>query len=350
MSFNTSSRIISVSTLLLAATLVVSGIPISITPLELEHLYVRGPTCNPVNLQDIQKLPAWSKVVQYAEEHWGSGGGPKVNPPEYPERGVDACMNVATIQAQWAEQPTCEVIAGGQEGKVTNAELTASWKATIGTSSKASWSVTHASEVTVGAEYSISAQVPTIAQFSSKITFSGTVRNERSSSFEATNDQMLEQTFEYKNVEGKQCNFKVDTNVCKATASAQVPVVLDGRVWFYYGEARKDKVTGEPDGHYHWNVNLAQVLSEAERTTYIEIKGPVNAQSRTAYALNCDPINAAAKKVTRRASPLPSKATMKGKPQGSKDVKSPSVGKPSAVKPKAPSRQRSRRSPASHRR
>lgn len=44
---------------------------------------------------------------------------------------------------------------------------------------------------------------------------------------------------------------QIDTTTCKATAMARVPVVATGRVWFFYGETRKDKVTGEPEAHYH---------------------------------------------------------------------------------------------------
>ena len=41
--------------MLLLATTLANSMPISLTPLELEHIYVRGATCNPVTLEQLQK-------------------------------------------------------------------------------------------------------------------------------------------------------------------------------------------------------------------------------------------------------------------------------------------------------
>lgn len=155
-------------------------------------------------------------------------------------------MNVASVQAQWSSEPSCETIKEDQSGQAVNGELTVGWKASVGTSSKASWTVTRtcltklsrahrahvlhteASELTAGVEYSISAEIPAVASISSKISMSGTVRNEKSSSyvldlglffaclyriialsFETSNDQTTERTYEFKNEANKQCKFNV---------------------------------------------------------------------------------------------------------------------------------------------
>ncbi|KAJ3531501.1 hypothetical protein NMY22_g8126 [Coprinellus aureogranulatus] len=318
------------STLLLA-TSIAQGMPISVTPLEYEYLSTRAASCYPVTLEQLQKLPAWNKVVKYAEDHWGSGGVFMSTILrlvwQYPERGADACMNVASVQAKWSSEPSCETNKGEQQGTATNGQLTVGWKAAIGTSSKASWTVTHASELTAGVEYSITAEIPAVASLSSKISMSGTVRNEKSSSFETSNDQTTEQNFEFQNEPGNQCKFEVETTTCKATATASVPVAATGRVWFFYNEARKDKVTGQADGHYHWSVSLDEVLTEQERTSQIEIKGPVNTQSRSVYTLHCVPLNAAAKRVVSKT---PSQAlTATPKPTGKTGTTRP-AGKPAA--------------------
>lgn len=95
-----SPRFVALSALL-TATSIVNGMPIFVTPLEYEHISSRSASCYPVTLEQLQKreylyvhavvkntsehffaVPAWNKVIQYAEEHWGAGGGVHVNDPK----------------------------------------------------------------------------------------------------------------------------------------------------------------------------------------------------------------------------------------------------------------------------
>ncbi|KAJ2933524.1 hypothetical protein H1R20_g3558, partial [Candolleomyces eurysporus] len=233
-------------------------------------------------------VPAWNKVVEYARDTWGEGGGPTLNPPEYADRGADACMNEPRIKIQWAQQPSCSSMKTLGEGTSKGADATISFVQKTGSEQSGSWTVTKSSEITnsisfnVGFEYSgFSAGMET--------SFSATVKNER---FTMSNNNMQETTVTYENKDGNQCKLEIDTQTCRATGKGVVPIKASGFVWFYYPSPRASKNNPGGSKHYHWAVQLSRVLTEEERTSLIEFQGPMNTISKTAHALNCTPLGA----------------------------------------------------------
>lgn len=156
-------------------------------------------------------------------------------------------MNVASVQAQWSSEPSCETVKEDQAGQAVNGELTIGWKASVGTSSKASWTVTRKCPVRtcLSAErLCYTGQMLPSLPLVSSIPFpqrfpllrpylprypcrelSGMRSRPRKSlsfglpftcshgiiapSFETSNDQTTERTYEFKNEANKQCKFNV---------------------------------------------------------------------------------------------------------------------------------------------
>lgn len=70
----------------------------------------------------------------------------------------------------------------------------------------------------------------------------------------------------------------------------RIPVVVEGLFWFFYHDSREMKDHPEFGSHFHWNVNIADVLSQEERTTYISFKGPTNSVVHEDYDKTCENI------------------------------------------------------------
>ncbi|RXW20471.1 hypothetical protein EST38_g5382 [Candolleomyces aberdarensis] len=154
------SQLVLLATLLISTSTSVTAMPIdTVDMVELEER--QGVSCYPMQLEQLKKrtdylvasdsssfsmllVPAWNKVVEYARDTWGEGGGPTLNPPEYADRGADACMDEPRIKIEWAQQPSCSSIKTLGEGMTKGADATISFVQKTGSEQSGSWTVTSA--------------------------------------------------------------------------------------------------------------------------------------------------------------------------------------------------------------
>ena len=154
----------------------------------------------------------------------------------------------------------------------------------------------------------------------------------------------------FSNKAGDQCKMELVTQMCTATAKGRAPVVASGFVWFNYEDKRAPKSGG--DAHYKCeislsltespltpspladSINIDSILSEDERTSFIEFQGPMNSKSSTTYNTNCSKDKGPAKKPAVKKPNAPKTPVPgKGKPAPGKPAPKPAPGKP-APKPK----------------
>lgn len=244
-------------------------------------------SCYPLTLDQARQLPGWSKIEQYAKDNYGEGGGPHTNPGEYPDRGANACLNQSRIPVQFTAKPTCTATKTEIEGKVDGTTQKTTFQEAVGDEQNASWTVTKASSLTSGAKFSVSIGIPEFGDIGAETSVETTFTDERSTSFSTTSSTMRTTTLDFENKSGDTCKMTLETQKCTGTASGRVPVMASGRVWFFYHSKRA--ATNDPNGgeHYHYNVEIDSVLTEEERTLYVEFQGPVNSVSKSGYSTNC---------------------------------------------------------------
>lgn len=263
----------------------------SLEAYELLSVRADGAACHPISSEEFQKLPTWSKITKYVEETYGSLDARFIaNPTEYPDSVLQACLKDSFIPVQFAEKPQCSTsertLSGSSVGSGTGVKYTTK----RGFSQSTSWSVTGTSSLSIGTKFTVSVGFPEVADVSSETSISTTITNERSSSFKTDNNQEESLELTVDNKDGEMCKVNQKSTVCTATAKGRAPVVAQGQFWFFFHDSREMKDHPEYGSHFHWNVNIADVLSEEERTSYMTFEGPTSINSNDAYKTNCGKI------------------------------------------------------------
>ncbi|KAH6906576.1 hypothetical protein BKA70DRAFT_1224398 [Coprinopsis sp. MPI-PUGE-AT-0042] len=217
-----------------------------LTPLEV-HAKGGGLSCHSITAEEFQKFSGWSKIAKYAEENWGtSNANYGANPSEYPNSYLRACTK--GLPVTFSEKPECSPVTIDLGGTSTGTDSGIEYTVTRGFTQSSSWTVTDSSSLTLGAKFSISVSVPGITDVAAETSVSTTITNERFTS----------------------CSVKQVTNTCKATAKGDALIVAEGYFWFFFHEVREKKDRPDLGSHYHWNVKIANVLTEQERTTHMK--------------------------------------------------------------------------------
>ncbi|KAF6743688.1 hypothetical protein DFP72DRAFT_1177709 [Ephemerocybe angulata] len=253
----------------------------------LNRIEPRSVSCFPLDLQQVSRLPAWKKIVHYAEDQFGKGADFRLNDPQYPDHIADGCMDVASIPIRYADQPRCSTSSRQIQGISDGTNQNIAFTQTIGDDSKTSWTVTKESTLAVNAQFKATFDFPPISKFEASVSTTGTFRNLRTDTFETMYTSKQDTKFEFVNRDGFECKFEVETTSCATTAMGQAPVIAAGTVLAAFDNKRKRKGDGSEGAHYHWFIDFETVLTPEERTSFVDFQGPVSITSSTAYQTNC---------------------------------------------------------------
>ncbi|KAF6747023.1 hypothetical protein DFP72DRAFT_1175259 [Ephemerocybe angulata] len=300
--------------MLLASTSISTAIPISKFQ-EVELVERGASSCYALTVDQAKTLPGWSKIEKYAQDTWGDGKVNIVtNPKEYPKSTADACIHATSLPVKWIDGGVkCSATKSTIQGQVDGTTQQVTFQQQTGTDQTGQWTVTSASELAENEEFTLGLDIPSdgIKAGLSESTTT-TVTNTRSSSFTTVNKNLQTTTLAYENKSGQQCEMTLETQTCIGTAKGSAPVVATGMIWFNYTDKRAPKNDPKGPKHYKYAVDIASVLSEADRTSYIDFQGPVNSVSKTWYATGC--------KATGSGTRVGSKAARRSKRKASKKV------------------------------
>ncbi|TEB36999.1 hypothetical protein FA13DRAFT_1787276 [Coprinellus micaceus] len=336
MAFKLTSGLVVLATMFAAST----ALPISLRDFddfEAMDLEARQDalSCHPVDVNQIKSLPAWGKIEQYAKDTWGDGGWNIVtNPSDVISRPAPASVR-EDVQGEHSVHCACPD-RHNIEGQSTGTTSEISFTTKRGSTQTSTWTVTRSSTLTTAVKFTLSVGIPTIGTGTAETSMSTEVKNERSSAFTGTVNNEESVLMKFSNAPGKQCKVELLTQTCTAKASGRVPVIADGFVWFNYKDKRAPKADPNGSKHYKYAASINRILSEAERTTFIEFQGPVNSKSSSTYKTDCVdigkplPIKAAANSSKATAVKAGSKPTTGKEPA---PASKPATGKKPATKP-----------------
>ncbi|KAJ3543923.1 hypothetical protein NMY22_g2962 [Coprinellus aureogranulatus] len=245
------------------------------------------------------QVPAWHKVTEYLDKTYGKGYDTlHFNDAQlrFPFASLLSLMylsiplSLSEEAGLCADEPRCSTSKAEIQGNVDGTNQTVSFLEKIGTEQKTSWTITKESTVGFGVEFSLGFEIPKIGSGGVSVHVDAEFKNTRSDSFETTSTNMRETKFEFVNRDGQQCKFEIESQSCTATATGTAPVIAKGQLLAKYPNRRQSAENADYGEHYHWFVNLEDVLTEEERTSWIEFQGPVSVSSNAAYQTDCAPV------------------------------------------------------------
>ncbi|KAF6756952.1 hypothetical protein DFP72DRAFT_1066327 [Ephemerocybe angulata] len=256
-----------------------------------------GVSCSPLGAAELQKLAAWPKIIQYALSLYGSGGVNIVtNPADVclhlihltEDRRTDAWRRLTVSRSPGQYAPQCSTASNEIHGTIDGTTGKVTFQST-GTSQTSSWTVTRTSSLTTGVSFTVSIGIPRLGLGAEIGTYvESTITDERSTTFSTTFNNMQSTSLEFDQSAGQACKATIETLACVASGSGKVPIVMSGFVWFNYEDRRAPLADPNGDQHYKYSIPIDSVLTEEERTTFIEFQGPTHADTTsTQYAADC---------------------------------------------------------------
>ncbi|KAH7092819.1 hypothetical protein BKA62DRAFT_645178 [Auriculariales sp. MPI-PUGE-AT-0066] len=235
-------------------------------------------TCVTMSSDDVQRLPGWDKIAQYAKDNWGDGwDSVNANPEQYRDSPAILCtggVNPVTLDAD----PSCRTQHQTSEGTIIGTTGQITLTADQRTTQHTETTVTQESSLALGTSISATVGIPDIADVTASVTTTLTFTNSitTSNSFDTEGGQS--QGLNITNDPGKTCRSSFDVQTCDFTGTGSVRMVGSGWVWFFYGERRND--------HYHWAASI-DMLEEGDRATYINFRATTSSNSKANYNVNC---------------------------------------------------------------
>ncbi|KAK7049973.1 hypothetical protein VNI00_005404 [Paramarasmius palmivorus] len=231
-------------------------------------------TCVALSVDEVQDLPGWSQMLDYANNLWGDGGRNIVTNPEESHETTTEGALVGTSGS---------VSIGVDQGFTADSTFTVTKAASVGLSS------------TVSVKFGLDAISEVSGSFttSTEVTNTNAHRCEDSNLFQMTDlervyyrsfgstfSDVSRVTVTMEAPEGKKCNAVTNAKTCQIQAEGQLRYTAEGWVWFNY----KKRV----DGHFKWAVNFATAIANVDdRSSFLEFRGSVQANTRVSFAGEC---------------------------------------------------------------
>ncbi|KAJ7574130.1 hypothetical protein C8J56DRAFT_1033343 [Mycena floridula] len=235
--------------------------------------------CQPLSVDNVQKIPGWSTVVAAAQKNWGTGSYNLVtNDPDFKDAPALACVQTSSVTIIPDSDPTCTSADLGGQG-----QLQSNGSVTLGTSaagtSTVETTVTQESSLMVGSTTTVGINIEGI-KAEEAITVQATVTNTVGSSNSASTTVEASAGITYTPNPGQKCSASLIQTTCSMTGHGQVDIQATGWVWFEFND--------QTNGHYKWALNLDAVLPNAkDRSSPLQLKAAAKSKSRAKYEEKC---------------------------------------------------------------
>ncbi|TRM69843.1 hypothetical protein BD626DRAFT_544437 [Schizophyllum amplum] len=239
----------------------------------------RGGSCAALSADDAQKLPGWEKLKQQANDNWGDHKRKIVtNDDDFPTQPASICAQDAgdiTIDGDSDCTSSTQTLSTG----VTDTTGIATVSQTTGTSFTSSQTVTQESSISVGETFDVKVGIPEVVDVSSSTSLTATFSNSLSTTTSSTSNQQTTQTVAINIPKDSTCDITYSQTSCTTKGSGQVPFTATGWVWFEYDSKQQ--------GHYKWALNMDDLLSDDERSSYMKFDSVVSTDTKGDYNASC---------------------------------------------------------------
>jgi len=240
--------------------------------------------CAPLDLDDVQSLPGWTKLQEYAISTWGEGEVEvTINPAGYKDRPAVICV-VEPVNVTMTDKSNCTT---------TRVEIPADKKTHVidvdmGYTNIGSWNITNVTTAAHAEFFLGKFKMPNItSQHLYSIVGKGAFINAPHNGFQtyATNITHKKTTVTAAN--GKTCLGTVLNEQCTTPAEGKIQLAATGYIWFKYKTARAPIAKPKGGKHKRYTVKIEDVLTLPERSVFINFSGSMNSTMRSDYFDEC---------------------------------------------------------------
>jgi len=243
--------------------------------------------CSVLDIDDVQSLPGWPKLQQYAVDTWGAGDVViTVNPPNYRDKTATICV----------VSPSRIVLSGGENCSIKRVVIAPKRKSRVievkfGYKNIGKWNITSTSSAARAKVFRQRFQIPAIKQeHLHRISDSAEFVNAPNNGFTTVASNMTTKRTNLPSIEDQFCIGTILSRECLIPAHGRIQLVATGYIWFTYSTPRAPLAKPNGGKHRRYAIKLQDVLKNAtERSTWIDYTGTMNSTMRTDYFSQCRP-------------------------------------------------------------
>ncbi|KAF8895208.1 hypothetical protein BD779DRAFT_1668527 [Infundibulicybe gibba] len=266
-----------------------------------------GTDCSDITADELKTIPGYHTVLSHFDNNYDGKGRRFVANPydrEKERKGVDAdelekyrtmtlraCADNKPISFTTKEKETCVEDDAKFEGKISGADGQMRLGVSSTVMNEALWTTTRATSIANGLKVTIEGSFgPVTAGGSASTEFK--ITNSASKGEASQTTDTVDVGLWVIAPAGKHCSSSLKSKTCNYAAEAKISVVATGWIWGYYDNAAKNKKACHSDStsgrHHKWAVNLDRILTQEERSSYIEAHGNIKARTKANYVAICE--------------------------------------------------------------
>jgi len=249
-------------------------------------------SCSDLDVDDLQSLPGWPKLMTKAREWWGDGGYEiEINPGGYNDRPASMCVADPVLITPTAK-PNCthgRVDIPRRDG--ANSVEVLSGYANVG-----NWNITQVTTAAHGLFFQGDFRMPNMTTPPSgtymntqlhHLDTQGEFINAPFNSFVTLATNMTRRTETLTQVQDRTCIATISQQRCVVPGRGRIQLVATGYVWFKFPTRRPTRASPHGPRHRRYAVKLEDVLSVLDRSAWIHFNGTMKTTLRSDYFDEC---------------------------------------------------------------
>ena len=249
--------------------------------------------CSELDLDDLQSLPLWLKLLQYVKDTWGDGDVQfEVNPSGYDDSPATMCVSNPVL-IQPLGPPVC------RSGRVDIPRKDGSNEVVVeqGYANVGNWNIT---EVTTAARALLfqgtfrtpNMTTPPAGTYSKTHLYNldahGEFINAPFNSFGTLASNMTHETKKLTQIQDRTCIATVSQQSCSMPAGGRIQLVAEGYVWVTYKKKRAARSNPWGAKHRRFAIRLEEAFKDPlDRSGWIEFQGRMNTTLKSDYFDEC---------------------------------------------------------------
>jgi len=245
----------------------------------------RASPCAQLDLDDVQSLPGWSKLQEYATDTWGEGDVTiTINPPGYKDKPAVICV-VDPVNVTMTGTPNCTTDRVAIEPPKGSKTITVD----MGYMNVGNWNISSAASAAHAEFFLANFGMPNITdQHLHAIKGKGAFINAPGNGFATMASNKTFTKAELTTANGKTCVGTVLQRHCDIPAKGEIQLAASGYIWFTYKTARAPVAKPKGGKHKRYTVKIEDVLKNiTERSVSVGFTGSMNTTMRSDYFDEC---------------------------------------------------------------
>jgi len=245
--------------------------------------------CSLLDFDDVQQLPGWSRVEEYAKKTWGTGDWEiDINPPGYKDKPATMCV-AKSIPVVATGKPRCNSSRVDIQPDKNNKNRISVVEGYI---NSGYWKITNVTSAAHSQFFTGKFKMPNITLQSKEklrpIDATGVFINAPYNNFLTAAAKTTTKNKELTKIQDRNCIGTANREVCIVPAQGRIQLIATGYIWFKYNKKRAP--LANPDGakHSRYAVLIEDVLKNAtDRSVWIDFNGYMNATKLSDYFDEC---------------------------------------------------------------